>query len=67
MIDLDDSDLEVIVALPPPKDARLSAHPEPYLPEPDMHEDTSDDNGIDMDLSESDKDDGPFPHVVPQL
>ena len=65
VIDLDDSDVEVTVAAPSPKVARLSAHPEPFLPEPDMHDDTSDDIGIDMDFSESDTDDGPFPHVVP--
>ena len=61
--DLDYSDLEIAVAASPPKVARLSAHPEPHLPEPDMHEDTSDDIDIDLDLSESDKDDGLLPHV----
>ena len=57
MIDLDDSDLEISVAARPPKVARLWAHPEPHVLEPDMHKDLSDGIGIGMDLSEPEKDD----------
>ena len=58
MIDLDDSDMCISVSAPPPKVVCFSTHHVPHLPELVENDDTSDDIGIELDMSESDKDEG---------